>query len=241
MSHTNVYFKFILLITAPALVVFFAFAGPAFSYELFDWETGAAGYEIALMDAEDDEKPLVLFFHIGSSVWNTKMKDEYLGAEEVEKFLRDIPKVEINPDREETEKLLSANFKVEQYPAFFVFIPSFKGKPQRIHPFGKKDMTAGEFLERVKAVIVYQYNEKGVSYFQKKDYKNVLKYLEISMEYDSNKAYTFYAMGVVYNSMAAEANDMELLKKAEENYQRALKIDPNHKESMEALKKLQKK
>ena len=39
---------------------------------------------------------------------------------------------------------------------------------------------------------------------------------------------------------AAEKNDMDLLKKAEENYLKALEIDPSHEASAEALKALQK-
>ena len=101
-------------------------------------------------------------------------------------------------------------------------------------------MTVTEFLDRIKEIIAYQYNEKAVSCFQKKDYEKTFKYFEMSMKYSSKTAYTFYAMGVVYNSMAAETDDRELLKKAEENYKRAIKIDPDHKESLEALKKLRK-
>jgi tetratricopeptide (TPR) repeat protein len=241
MIRYNPFSRSTLFITAFGLFINLAVATKASSYYGFPgWEKGAFGLELALTAAQEEEKPLILYFHIDPSTWNDRMNDEYLSNYEIDKFLEDIPKAHINPDEGDAESALASEYGVTQYPAFLVLIPSFNTKPQRIHPFSDKDMTAEEFINKIKENIVYEYNNKASECAEKKDYNNALKYLEISLNYDPNIAYTYYAIGTVYNIQAAEKNDTELLKKAEEGYSKALEIDPNHEASAEALKKVQK-
>jgi tetratricopeptide (TPR) repeat protein len=242
MDRHNPFLRLILLsIAALGLLLNLAVPQRAFSYYGFPgWERGAMGYELALTAAQEEEKPLILYFHIDPSVWNDRMNDEYLSTYEVDKFLEDIPRVHINPDDGDAESALAAQYNVNQYPAFIVFIPSFDSKPQRIHPFSDQNMTEEEFLNKIKESIVYEYNNKASECVDKKDYESALKYLEMSLDYDTNNAYTYYAIGVAYNYQAAEKNDAKLLKKAEENYLKALEIDPGHEASKETLGKLQK-
>jgi len=209
-------------------------------YGFFGWEKGVAGHELAMMDAQDGEKPLILYFYIGSSSWNERMNDEYLSSLEVDRFLEGIPKVHVNPDEGDAEKALAVQYNVEQFPAFLVFVPSFNSKPQRIHPFGERDLTPEEFLNKIKESIVYHYGNKAAECVENKLYEEALNYLAMSIDYDPNNVYPYYATGTIYNMQAAEKNDMDLLKKAEENYLKALEIDPSHEASAEALGKLQK-
>lgn len=242
MDRCNPFLRLILLfIAAFGLLINLAFPQRASSYYGFPgWERGAMGYELALTAAQEEEKPLILYFHIDPSVWNDRMNDEYLSTYEVDRFLEDIPRVHINPEDGDAESALAAQYNVNQYPAFIVCIPSFDSKPQRIHPFSDQNMTEEEFINKIKENIVYEYNNKAFEWVDKKDYESALKYLEMSLDYDTNNAYTYYAIGVAYNYQAAEKNDAKLLKKAEENYLKALDIDPGHEASKEALGKLQK-
>jgi tetratricopeptide (TPR) repeat protein len=242
MDRCNPFFRLILLFIAVfGLLINLAVPERASSYYGFPgWESGAMGYELALTAAQEEEKPLILYFHIDPSVWNDRMNDEYLSTYEVDKFLEDIPRVHINPDDGDAESALATQYNVNQYPAFIVLIPSFNSKPQRIHPFSDQNMTKEEFLNKIKETIVYEYNNRAFECVDKKDYGSALKYLEMSLDYDANNAYTYYAIGAAYNFQATEKNDSELLKKAEENYLKALEIDPGHEASREALGKLQK-
>jgi tetratricopeptide (TPR) repeat protein len=242
MYSYNPFLRSILLfITAFGLLINLALPEKSFSYYGFPgWERGAMGHELALTAAQEEERPLILYFHIDSSVWNDRMNDEYLATYDVDEFLKDIPRVHINPDEGDAESALAIQYSVGQYPAFLVLIPSLNTKPQRIHPFSDQDMTQEEFLNKIKENIVYEYNNKAFECVEKKDYGSALKYLEMSLDYDANNAYTYYAIGFAYNSQAAEKNDDELLKKAEENYLKALDIDPGHEASIEALENLQK-
>jgi tetratricopeptide (TPR) repeat protein len=242
MDRCNPFFRLILLFIAVfGLLINLAVPERASSYYGFPgWEIGAMGHELALTSAQEEEKPLILYFHIDSSVWNDRMNDEYLSTYEVDRFLEDIPRVHINPDDGDAESALAIQYSVDQYPAFLVLIPSFNTKPQRIHPFSDQDMTKEEFLNKIKENIVFEYNNKAFECVDKKDYGSALKYLEMSLDYDANNAYTYYAIGAAYNFQATEENNSELLKKAEENYLKALDIDPSHEASAEALGKLQK-
>lgn len=240
MEHKNPFKKSTLLFMLFTILISFVMAEGVFAYGFYYWEKGASGLELALMDAEEGEKPLVLFFYSEYGEWNKRMVDEYIADYEVEDFLEDIPKAVINTDEGEDEKAAAAKYGVEQYPAFFVFIPSFNTKPQRIHPFSEKAITTQEFIKKVKENIVYEYNKNAVTCFEQKDYENALKYLEMSLSFDTETAYTYYAMGTVYNALAAEQNDQGLLKTAEENYSEALELDPDHQLSLEALQNLEK-
>ena len=241
MMRYNPFLRSILSFAALVLLINLGVPARAFSYYGFPgWERGAFGYELALVTAQEGEKPLIMYFYIDPSTWNDRMNDEYLSTYEIDRFLEDIPKVHINPEEGDAESALAVEYSVDQYPAFLVFIPSFNSKPQRIHPFSDQDMTKEEFLNKLKGNIVYEYNNKASECVEKKDYGSALKYLEMSIGYDANNAYTYYAMGVAYNYQAAEKNDANLLKKAEESYKKALEIDPSHEASAEALNNLQK-
>jgi len=211
------------------------------SYEFTDWEHGAAGFELALMDAEEDEKPLILYFHTDTISWCEKMNNDYFAVFEIEEFIGGILKAEMDPGQGGPEKELADRYGVKEYPTLLVYIPAFKGKPERIHPFQKdRSMTANEFLKILRDKIVYQYNKKGFSCSEKKDYKNALKYFEMALDYDPESAYTYFAMGTVYHFMGSSNKDLESMKKAEANYLKALEIDPKHKESRAELKKVRK-
>ena len=98
----------------------------------------------------------------------------------------------------------------------------------------------GEFHNRCKQKIAYQYNQRGYESFKKKRYEEALKYLQMSLDFDPENAYTYYAMGMVYHSTGAIKDDPKIIKTAEENYVKALKYDPKHKESRVELEKLRK-
>jgi hypothetical protein len=78
------------------------------------------------------------------------------------------------------KKTAASQYKVKQFPAFYVLIPSFNDNHKRIHPFSETDMTAEEFLEKLKGTIAYQYSAKAFSCFENKEYDNALKYYEMS-------------------------------------------------------------
>ncbi|GAF68632.1 unnamed protein product [marine sediment metagenome] len=62
----------------------------------------------------------------------------------------------------------------------------------------------------------------------------------MSLNFDPENVYAYYAMGLVYHTISYNQKDSDLLEKAEENYSKALEIDPNHEESLKGLENLRK-
>jgi len=111
-------------------------------------------------------------------------------------------------------------------------------EPKKVNPFLKdKEMTTEEFLQRIKDVIVGQYSDIGNEYLQNKRYEEAIHHFEMAIEVDPEKAYGYYAIGVVYHTRSAESNDIEYAEKAQEFYKKALKIEPDHIESIQELER----
>ena len=211
------------------------------AYEFPTWEHGASGYESAYSDAMKNEKPLALYFHIEESTWNERMNDEYLAKESIEKYLRDIPKVEINGEGTDQEKKLAEKYGVEQFPAFFLLVPSINDGLKRIHPFSKTEMSFEEFLNKMKEAIAFQYNSKAFSYFENKEYDNALKYYMMSTDYNPEDAYTYYAIGTIYNYKYFNGDkSIDYLKSARDSFKKAIELSPDNEESKIELEKLEK-
>ncbi len=216
--------------------------GDILAYDFTDWYHGASGYEDALDEVIGEEKPLILYFHSESCTWCKKLDSEYLASYEVDQFLSNIPKVEISSSEEAPEKALYDKYGVSGVPSFFVLIPSMDSKSAKsISPFMKgKHKTTYEFISAIKKRITYKYNNKGYSLFNNKQYEESLKYYEMTLNFDPENVYAYYAMGLVYHTISYNQKDSDLLEKAKENYSKALEIDPNHEESLKGLENLRK-
>lgn len=215
------------------------FCAPALSYVFPAWNEGSSGYELSLLEAERDEKPSILYLYIEPSLWCDKFNKDYLDAPEVEKFLAEFPKAAVNTDGGDAESEMTKKFGAVNFPAFFILIPSFDIKPERIHPFSQKgNMSVSEFLQSLKDFMTSHYNQKAYSYYEDKDYDNAIKYFEMSIEIDPEKAYTYFAIGIVYHYVGVDKKDKEILQKAEEYYLKALEIEPKHKQSRDELETL---
>ncbi len=216
--------------------------GDILAYDFTDWYHGASGYEDALDEVIGEEKPLILYFHSESCNWCKKLDSEYLASYEVDQFISNIPKVEISSAKEAPEKALYDKYGVTGVPAFFVLMPSMDSKPAKsISPFMKgKHKTTDEFVDVIKRRITYKYNNKGYSLFKNKQYEEALKYYEMTLNFDPENVYAYYAMGLVYHTISYNKKDSDLLEKAKENYSKALEIDPNHEESRKGLDNLRK-
>ena len=212
-----------------------------FAYDFSDWDHGASGYNGAIQGATSEDKPLILYFHTDWCKWSKKMNAEYLALDNVKDFLRDIPKVEINPDKGSDEKALSKKYNITGFPSFLVSVPSIDGKTERVYPFRKgTDWTTDEFISAVKSNIVKLYNRKAFSCYQSKQYEEALKYYEMAVNFDPDDAYAYYGTGVVYHTVAFNNRNKRLLEEAETHYLKALEIDPNHEGSKKELDRLRK-
>ena len=141
----------------------------------YGWHHGASGYSYAIQEAEYEEKPLVVYFHVEWCKWCKKMNNDYLASYEVEDFLRNIPKVEINPEKGADEEALASKYGVTGYPSLLVSVPSLGNKNERIYPFREgADWTNDEFIDAIRSNIANTYNKKGHSCYQGKQYEEAI-------------------------------------------------------------------
>ena len=197
--------------------------------DFLDWSHGAVGYHDAMQEATNEEKPLILYFHTDWCKWSKKMNKDYLASYDVTDFLQNIPKVEINPEKGAEEEALSKKYNVTGFPSFLVSVPSVDSKAVRLYPFRKgSDWTTDEFIDAIKANVVNQYNKKGYSCYQRKQYEEAIRYYEMAISYDPEDVYAYYGKGIVNHTVAYKNRDTSLLEEAETNYLKALDIDPNH-------------
>ena len=211
----------------------------AVSYELVGWNYGPTGYELALKDAQEKESPVILFFYVDSNELCERLKNDYFGVYSVNEFLSDVPKVVINLDGGEFEKAIAAKYGVEQDPALFVIFPFMEIEPQGFTPFlENRDMTVDEFIKNIRDIFILAFSNRAFEFFEEQDYENALKYFQTARDFDPGWKYPYFALGTVYHAIAIEEKSIDSYNKAEDNYLKALEIDPDYKESKEELGKL---
>lgn len=144
-----------------AFTFFFLLVGKSFfdnfepAYTFPHWEHGASGYQLALKEAKASNKPLIVYFHTSWCGWCKKLDRNYLATFKAEEFLRTIPKVEINPDKGEAEKVLFKEFGLTGYPAFLLLNPKDLQSPIHLSPFvNGRDLSVDEFLDEIRRGMV---------------------------------------------------------------------------------------
>ncbi len=237
----NAYFSFFIATVLSLLVAGMVVSDVAPAYELVGWEHGATGYELAFEAAKEKESPMLVFFNLDSSELCERLKNEYFGVLKVYEFLVDIPKVEIDLDGSDLEKSIAAQYGVEQDPSLFVIFPIFEMESQGVTPFLEDhDMTVDEFIQNLRNIFILGYSGSAYQYFEDEDHENALKYFEIARDLDPERAYPYFAIGSIYHTKAIEEGDAEYVNMAEENYLKALELDPDFKESRKELERLRK-
>lgn len=240
MRHLQKYFIYSFHVIIITLFISFITPSTAFSYDLPGWYQGASGYEDALSASIKNETPMILFFYIESEELSQKLRDNYLRNYEVYSFLDDTLKVVVNLEGNDFDKELASKFIKDQEPALMIKFPFSDAKPVEITPFDEdNDLSPTEFVENLRDIFSLAYSDIGYELFTKEEYEKAIKYLKLSMKYSPKRAYPVFALGSVYHAMAIEEKNMEHLDLAEENYNKALKLDPDFKECKEELDKLQ--
>ena len=210
------------------------------AYDFSGWSRGASGHEEALKEAMNEGKPLIVYFWADWCKWCRRLNSQYLASSEVERFLSEIPRVQIEPDKGSAEKELSRKHGVTGYPTFLVSVPSLgKGPGDRLHPFrGGKELSVKEFLREMQTAIARKYTDKAYASYKSKNYDEAVDYYGAAIAYDEENAYAYYGLGAVYYAMAYQKKDVDLLKEAEGYWERALEIDPKHAASKAELERL---
>ena len=118
--------------------------------EAYDWFEDADGYEEVLALAEEEKKPLIVYFHVEWCGYCKHLNEEFLDDYIVDAFLESYLRVKINPDNGEEETAITQKHRVNGYPTFLVTHPSTK-KVRRVHPFreGGEIWSIDRFMDEI--------------------------------------------------------------------------------------------
>jgi thiol:disulfide interchange protein len=97
-----------------------------------EWYEGAGGYENAARVARDTGAPMLVYFHTDWCSYCKAMERNLFPAPAVDKQLRSIVKVRINPERSNEEQQLGARYGVTGFPSLFI---ERGGNPTRVAAF----------------------------------------------------------------------------------------------------------
>jgi thiol-disulfide isomerase/thioredoxin len=98
------------------------------------WYQGAVGFESADSQRKRLGVPMAVYFYTDWCGYCRRMERDIFGASEVEAHLATLPRVRINPEHGEAERLLAKRFGVGGYPTFLI-VSADGGSARRVHPF----------------------------------------------------------------------------------------------------------
>lgn len=121
-------------------------------YRFVGWEEGADGFERVAKEHDERHKAVVIYFRADWCGYCKRLERDYLAHPLVAGWLRNTPKVHINPEDGDAEMEIARMFRVRGYPTFAVMPPNTTWGT-RYHPFrqGGEDQTPAEFLADLKA------------------------------------------------------------------------------------------
>lgn len=101
------------------------------------WYEGAGGLERAQGQiARMSPRPLVVYFHAGWCRYCRAFEADFLPDPLVRRFLSDVFRVHVEPERSAEDRALAERFGVTGYPSFFVLRPGEQpSQARRVHPF----------------------------------------------------------------------------------------------------------
>jgi tetratricopeptide (TPR) repeat protein len=189
------------------------------------WYEGSEGYQRALAEQRSAHAPALVYFRVDWCPYCRKLDREVLPTSPVERFLRDVIKVRINPEKSPADEALARSFDVHGYPSVFV-IPGPDAKPDKVRAFtreGKEDITvtAERFVAECEKVGLRQARNLVADGAEKEragDFAGARADLSRAIELDPNNAQAYYWRG----RAAARAGEKG---KAVGDLKRAIELD----------------
>ena len=98
------------------------------------WLYDSSGYARALELQRELNVPLVVYFYTDWCPYCQALDSDYLSATPVQRYLRAVVKVRINPEHGPAERGIANQYGVTGYPTFFV-MRNLSSPPRNIQPF----------------------------------------------------------------------------------------------------------
>lgn len=111
------------------------------------WYRGAAGYEQAIEEYKRTNKPMVVYVNVAWCPYCRKFEKSVLSSPLIREVMKDMIKVNINPESGSREDDIAFQYRVRGYPSFFLHPPQ-PGRPVQLSTGVTPEMFA-EFFKQV--------------------------------------------------------------------------------------------
>lgn len=111
------------------------------------WYQGASGYDQAVEEYKQTNKPMVVYLSVGWCPYCRTFEKEVLSSPLVQNMLKDKIKVNLNPESGSRENAIAFQYSVRGFPSFFLHPPQPAGAVQL--PTGVSPEQFVEFFKQV--------------------------------------------------------------------------------------------
>ena len=87
------------------------------------WYKGTSGYAKGLEEYRKTKKPMIVYVSVSWCPYCRKLENGNLSSPAVQNYLKDMIKVNINPESSEQENELASRYGVRGYPSFYLHPP----------------------------------------------------------------------------------------------------------------------
>ena len=113
------------------------------------WYAGAEGYAKAVEEYEKTDKPMLVYFTVAWCPYCRRLEKGVLSSPRVREFLKNMIKVNINPEASQKENGLAFQYGVWGFPSLYLHMPQTK-KTLRLYSAETPDEFIEQFPETVK-------------------------------------------------------------------------------------------
>jgi thiol:disulfide interchange protein len=105
-------------------------APPAMDLWSAGWYQGAIGYDHAAEEYKQTNKPMIVYISVGWCPYCRRFEKEVLSSPLVQNVMRDMIKVNINPESGSRENAIAFQYGARGFPSFFLHPPQPAGAVQ---------------------------------------------------------------------------------------------------------------
>ncbi len=87
------------------------------------WYQGAAGYEKAIQEYKQTQKPVAVYINVGWCPYCRRFEKNVLSSPAVKNFMKDKIKVSLNPEAGPRENEIVSQYRIRGFPSFFLHSP----------------------------------------------------------------------------------------------------------------------
>jgi tetratricopeptide (TPR) repeat protein len=208
---------------------------------ILGWMQGAKAYQRMFQLSAQQEQPLLVYFYSDNCKSCRNLNWKYLEHDAFRKFLTKINKVQLNPERSESENKLAVHYKAATgEPYVYVLIPGIT-RPEKVKlSFAEhaSDASIKALIQRIQTIVAKAYNLKGYEFVKYGRSARARIYFEKTLDYSENNTYSLLMLARGYHLEGSRLQSEKKLNQAKHYYELVLSIDPGHKKSKAGLRQL---